>query len=200
MADEIGPDIFVTAMRAYQELKPTEYHSGNYYLRFSSTLNTQEDYFNTLLQGEYVVTQDVPAPTDDSGDIIVEATPDQVAAAKIAFEKAGINLTVAQVLSVTAAAFYSSSAAIATFAAGDKLIDIYRNEILNGYADFLYYQDGADGIYDGIASKYNAFAGFENEHFDPRSKKPRVPMEAPISAALAEGDFATNGHTFDWHL
>lgn len=131
--------------------------SGSWHMSFKQTaFHTVESFFNSVFNEEYVVTQDVPAPTSAEGDIIVQASAEQVAAAKQAYEDAGVRLSTVQVLAAIGGALVNRYAGAAV-AGANEVADINRESLQNSYADMLYYQDGADGSYDGYrAGDYGA--------------------------------------------
>ena len=196
MPDEpVGEDIVVVGARIQQgnQLSFTG-GGGNSYVSFSNSYGTGRSVFGDVFSEQYVVSQDVPAPTNEDGDIVVEATPEQVAAAQAAFAKAGFNLQVSQVVLVVAATLVNKYLG-AGVAAGEKIMDFTFDELQASLADFYYYQDGLDGSYDGIASPASIFGGFTRPPNLPGPKEPVMPDgEEPPRAIMVgydDSDLAT---------
>lgn len=184
-----GEDIVVVGARIQQgnQLSFTG-GGGNSYVSFSNAVGTGRSLFGDVFSDQYVVSQDVPAPTNEAGDIVVEATPEQVAAAQAAFAKAGFNLQVAQVVLVVAATIANKYLGAAV-AGGEKIMDFSFDELQASLADFYYYQDGLDGSYDGIASQASIFGGFNRPPNLPGPKEPPMPDgEEPPRAIMVDYD------------
>lgn len=148
-SNQEGVEVIVTARKMAQDGGSYGGSSGSFFMSFNrGTFGSAESFFNSFFDDEVVVTQDVPAPTSVDGDIIVEATPEQVAAAKQAYADAGVRLSTFQVLAAIGGALISRGLGAAV-AGTNEVVDINRDSLQNAYADMLYYQDGSDGRYDG---------------------------------------------------
>ncbi len=105
------------------------------------------DFMHQQFDGGYEITQSVPAPVDEDGNIVIEATPEMVAAAKEAYRAAGIVVTGSQALSAVAGIFIKNRAAGASVAGASSMLS--ADGVREFVADSLYYLDGSDGLYDG---------------------------------------------------
>lgn len=145
-----GGEIVVTGARVQSGNNVNLYGgSGNWYLNFNpASYGSGQSFFQNFFNDDGVITQDVPAPTNEAGDIIIEATPEQVAAAKQAYAQAGFELSTLKVLAVIGSALASRYLGAAV-AGANEVVDINRDSLQNSYADLLYYEDGLDGTYDG---------------------------------------------------
>lgn len=109
-----------------------------------------------MFSDRYVVSQGVPAPSDTQGDIVVEATPEQVAAAKQAYEDAGLLVDRFQVLAGIVGALVTRRSSGAAIGGAGAAAGVYDDEIKDFIADAIYYADGRDGAYDGRLDSYNS--------------------------------------------
>jgi hypothetical protein len=148
-SDEMA-DIVVVGVRLHTE-STASFSGGSYYVSvgdsgYGSSTSFYDRFFGG---GGDVIVMDVPAPTNLDGDIVVEATPEQVAAAKLAYAQAGVELSTFQVLGAIASALFKNRGVGAAVAGGMEVVDINSEALQNAYADMLYYEDGLDGVYDG---------------------------------------------------
>ncbi len=174
-----GTEITVTA-RAFKANQVSDSgggSSGQYYFTASAGMfSSANSFMSGLFSQNYKISIDVPSPTNEEGDIVVTATKEQVQAAKIAYEAAGKNIQIAQILGIIAAGFVDPRLAVG-LAVGDKLIDFNTEALQNAYADILYYQDGLDGSYDGYAMDSGGWEGydFRGGYSGPGPKTPPMP-------------------------
>lgn len=105
------------------------------------------DFMQQQFDGGYHITQNVPAPVNEDGDIVIEATPEMVEAAKEAYRAAGIVVTGSQALASVAGVFIKNRAAGASVAGASTMLS--ADGVREFVAESLYYLDGSDGVYDG---------------------------------------------------
>jgi hypothetical protein len=156
-------DVVVTGVRL-QNYTDLSFTGGSFYVSLgASGYQSPVSFFDRFFGADSdVIVMDIPAPTDVNGDIVVEATPEQVAAAKLAYAQAGVELSTFQVLGVIASTLFKNRGVGAAVAGGMEIVDINRDALQNAYADMLYYEDGLDGVYDGVSPGRGPGGVFEN--------------------------------------
>ena len=137
-----GQEVVVTA-RVMDSYSP--FTNGNFYLTMSQFGGS---FVDQLFSGSAKISISVPAPTDAEGDIVVEATKEQVDAAKDAFAMAGDELSTITVLAAIFGGTLEKYAGAAVSGAG-VVLDLNMDEAKAKLADYYYHLDAADGSYDG---------------------------------------------------
>jgi len=179
MADEPG-DIIVTARVVNPNVVNISPGNNYFFYADNGAFADSNSMADAVLNGYFDVADGAPSP-DDEGEIVVAASKEQVDAAMLAFDAAGVNLTITKYLGIIAAGLVSKIAGIALELV-DETIDMNKDSVQEAYADLLYWQDGADGTYDGYAHEMG-----EYQSFFPGSSVPGGPKTPPMPSELNTG-------------
>ena len=157
-----GLDIVVTGAK-FHVSSPTAQSTGSSSYFMSAPLSMFQNtntLYSGLLQHDYLITSETPPIQGSDQEIVVEASREQVEAAQIAYQAAGINIGIAQIMGIIAAGLVRPAYAIGLSVA-DKVVDLNSDALQSAYADILYYQDGMDGTYDGVAQDSGGWEGYD---------------------------------------